>query len=83
MAMGLPTVAFDTPVHREYLGELGIYAERGRAEALAEALGWILDREAHGRQVGRQLRERAQALYTWDHAAGRIEQVYDLVCQAR
>jgi glycosyltransferase involved in cell wall biosynthesis len=83
MAMGLPTVAFDTPVHREYLGELGIYAERGRADALAEALGWILNREARGRQLGAQLRERAQALFAWDHAAGRIEQVYDLVCQAK
>jgi len=82
MAMGLPTVAFDTPVHREYLGELGIYAKRGRSDALAEALGWILDREAHGRRVGAQLRERAQALYAWDHAGRRIEQVYDHVCQS-
>ncbi len=80
MAMGLPTVAFDTPVHREYLGELGIYAERGRADALAEALGWILDREAHGRRLGAQLRGRAQALYSWDHAGRRIEEVYDHVC---
>ncbi len=83
MAMGLPTVAFDTPVHREYLGELGIYAERGRTDALAEALAWILDREAHGRQVGAQLRERAQALYSWDHAARRIEDVYHRVCHSR
>ncbi len=29
MAMGLPTVAFDTPVSREYLGDLGIYATPG------------------------------------------------------
>lgn len=83
MAMGLPTVAFDTPVHREYLGELGIYAERGRADALAKALGWILDHKAHGRQVGAQLRERARALYSWDHAGQRIEEVYDYVCQSR
>ena len=27
MAMGLPTVAFDMPVSREYLGDLGIYAD--------------------------------------------------------
>jgi glycosyltransferase involved in cell wall biosynthesis len=82
MAMGLPTVAFDTPVHREYLGELGIYAERGRSDALAEALSWILDREAHGRQLGAQLRERVQALYSWDHAGQRIEEVYNHVCQS-
>jgi glycosyltransferase involved in cell wall biosynthesis len=83
MAMALPVVAFDTPVHREYLGELGIYAEQGRVDALAEALAWILDREAHGREVGAQLRERAQALYSWDHAGQRIEEIYDNVCQSK
>lgn len=80
MAMGLPTVAFDTPVHREYLGELGVYAERGRADALAEAVGWLLDNEQHGRAVGAQLRERAQTLYSWDQAGQRIEEIYDQVC---
>lgn len=83
MAMELPTVAFDTPVHREYLGELGIYAERGRSDALAEALCWLLDHEQHGHAVGEQLRERAQALYSWDHAGRRIEKVYGLVCRSR
>ncbi len=83
MALALPTVAFDTPVHREYLGELGIYAERGQVEALAEALAWILDRQAHGRQLGIKLRARAEVQYAWDHAGRRIEEVYDRVCQSR
>ena len=42
MAMGLPSVAFDTAVSREYLGEYGVYAERGNAQSLGreiEALG--------------------------------------------
>jgi glycosyltransferase involved in cell wall biosynthesis len=83
MAMGLPIAAFDTPVHREYLGELGIYAEHGRVGALADALGWILDHETHGRKVGAQLRERAQALFSWDRAGRRIEEIYRYICQAR
>jgi glycosyltransferase involved in cell wall biosynthesis len=83
MAMALPTVAFDTPVHREYLGELGIYAERGQAGALAEALAWVLDHETRGREVGIQLRERAQALFSWDQAGRCIENVYDHVCQSK
>jgi len=83
MAMELPTVAFDTPVHREYLGELGIYVEQGRIDGLAGALAWILDRQAHGRELGAQLRERAQALFSWDLAGQRIEEVYDLVCQGQ
>jgi glycosyltransferase involved in cell wall biosynthesis len=83
MAMGLPIVAFDTPVHREYLGELGIYAQRGRAEALAERLSWILGRESQGREIGAQLRERARTLFSWDHAGQRIEEIYDRVCPSR
>ena len=39
MAAGLPVVAFDTPVHREYLGDLGIYAPAGDAAGLAAAIG--------------------------------------------
>ena len=38
MAMGLPTVAFETPVSREYLGDDGIYATPGDPQSLAEAL---------------------------------------------
>ncbi|MEI2692193.1 MAG: glycosyltransferase [Anaerolineae bacterium] len=43
MAAGLPVVAFDTPVHREYLGEWGSYAPAGDAAGLADAIGWALD----------------------------------------
>jgi glycosyltransferase involved in cell wall biosynthesis len=37
MAMGLPTVAFDMPVSREYLGDLGIYATPPDPRSLARA----------------------------------------------
>jgi glycosyltransferase involved in cell wall biosynthesis len=33
MALGQPIVAYDTPVHREYLGEAGVYAPAGDVEA--------------------------------------------------
>jgi hypothetical protein len=35
MALALPTVAFDTPVSREYLDHWGVYAEPGNPMALA------------------------------------------------
>jgi len=38
MAMGLPTVAFDTPVANEYLGFDGVYAKLGDVDSLAEKL---------------------------------------------
>jgi glycosyltransferase involved in cell wall biosynthesis len=82
MAMGLPTVAFDTPVHREYLGDLGIYAELGCADALAHALARTLHDRAGARKLGARLRERAQTHFSWDQAGARIERVYDLVCRS-
>ena len=38
MAVALPTVAFDTPVAREYLGPDGLFAAPGDVESLAQHL---------------------------------------------
>lgn len=76
MALGLPTVAFDTPVAREYLGAWGVYAERGNAESLADKLLSVLaDRELQ-EHLGGQLRQRAAELYDWNQAAHQIVDVY-------
>jgi glycosyltransferase involved in cell wall biosynthesis len=77
MAAGLPVVAFDTAVHREYLGELGIYAPAGDADGLASAIARALDHPDAASYTARALRARAVSRYTWDHAAQVIEQVYD------
>ena len=42
MAMGLPIVAFDIPVMREYLGDLGVYAPLGDATAFAGRIQALL-----------------------------------------
>lgn len=77
MAAGLPVVAFDTPVHREYLGELGIYAPAGDAGALAAGIAWALEHPDAARRAAHALRARVVSRYTWDHAASAIEAVYD------
>jgi glycosyltransferase involved in cell wall biosynthesis len=76
MAAGLPVVAFDTPVHREYLGELGFYAPAGDAAGLAAAIAWTLEHPEAARRTTQALRARVVSRYTWDHAAQTIEQVY-------
>ncbi len=82
MAMGLSTVAFDTPVSREYLGDLGIYATPGDPASLAQAL---LESLSDGSSNGRGLRLRHIALeaYSWDQAAEAILRAYDSVCHRR
>jgi glycosyltransferase involved in cell wall biosynthesis len=76
MAAGLPVVAFDTPVHREYLGDLGIYAPAGDADGLAAAIAWTLDHPDAACCSAHALRARVVSRYTWDHAASAIEAVY-------
>jgi glycosyltransferase involved in cell wall biosynthesis len=80
MAMGLPTVAFDTPVSREYLGDQGIYARPGDPISLAQALLESLS-NADNPDRPAKLREMARQAYTWDHAADTILQAYNAVCQ--
>jgi glycosyltransferase involved in cell wall biosynthesis len=82
MAMGLPTVTFDTPVSREYLGDLGIYATVGVSESLAQALLDALQADADPQQ-GTSLRRLAAETYSWDRAAESIMHAYGVVCQRR
>lgn len=77
MAMGLPTVAFDTPVSREYLGPLGVYAERGNSRDLAARLCEVLDNPGTYGEVGKQLRQQAITNLSWDGAIDHIEAVYE------
>jgi len=79
MATGLPIVAFDRAVNREYLGELGIYAAPGDPVSLAEALGRALDDGAQAQTLGERLRERAVALYRWEMAGKKLLEVYRAV----
>jgi glycosyltransferase involved in cell wall biosynthesis len=80
MAMGLPVVAFDTPVNREYLQEQGVYVPLGDTLALAEALEALLDDPRRGMALGQQSRERATRYYLWPEAGARILQVYRKIC---
>jgi glycosyltransferase involved in cell wall biosynthesis len=77
MAMGLPTVTFDTPVSREYLREDGVYARRGDPSSLAEQILRLLSDPQASRELGARLRARAEAEYDWDQAAEMLMQVYE------
>ncbi len=66
MAMALPTVAFDTQVSREYLGDSGVYARPlGDVKALAEAIAFVLRNPVVAQAMGQALRERAAKHFSW------------------
>jgi glycosyltransferase involved in cell wall biosynthesis len=76
MAMGLPTVAFDTPVSREILADDGLYAMRGSAADLAAKLTLALNDRERAARLGARARARAEAYFSWDAAAATIEAIY-------
>ena len=76
MACGLPTVAFDTPVARELLGDLGVFARTGDVRALAGAIEYLLTDEQAAEEIGRRLRRRALERFSWQRAARMVMEVY-------
>ncbi|RMF00464.1 MAG: glycosyltransferase family 1 protein [Chloroflexi bacterium] len=77
MALGLPTVAFSTPVSREFLGDGGIYAAEMSTPALKLALLRALDLSAdERRRVGRYLRRRVIQHFSWDAAGEQMDAIY-------
>lgn len=83
MAMGLPVVTFDTPVSREILGEVGLYATFGDAQSLASTILQVLNQPTWARQLGTQVRQKAINEHSWELAASQIEAIYDRVLAQR
>ena len=77
MAMGLPTVVFDTPVNREILEEHGIYAEYGNTNDFVQKL-FIL---CHDQTVQQDLKGKliltAHERFSWKDKAKQILGVYE------
>lgn len=76
MSLGQPVVAYDTPVHREYLSEWGVYAPEGNMIALAEAIADLLKDTTRRTVLGQHLRQRAAAVYSWQAASENIIALY-------
>jgi glycosyltransferase involved in cell wall biosynthesis len=83
MAMGLPTVAFDTPISREYLGADGVLVPLGDAAAFGDAILGQLADPARAQQQAARLRQRALADYDWLTAGEQLLALYDRLALAR
>lgn len=82
MAMELPTIAFDAPQNREYMGSLGVYAGRaGDPVALADSIAKFLDDPQKRVNLGHRLRKRAVRHFSWDRAGRHLMTVYRSVLQ--
>ncbi len=81
MAAGLPTVVYDTPVNREILGDLGVYAHTGDPRSLAAELEAVLYDSRAARALGEQLRARAVSAFSWTRGGKLIEEIYHLIAK--
>ncbi len=73
MAMGLPTVATDTPTNRAILGDLGHLFQPGDPAGLGAALDAAF---ADGEDARAALRERIRAQFDWDDRVADLVGVY-------
>jgi glycosyltransferase involved in cell wall biosynthesis len=77
MAVGLPTVAFDTPVARQYLGDEGYFAAKGDIAGLAvQLLAALFPADEIVQARGLQLRQRAITVFGWQAAGEQIGAIY-------
>ncbi|HSH80049.1 MAG TPA: glycosyltransferase family 4 protein [Herpetosiphonaceae bacterium] len=77
LAMGLPVVAFDTPVSREILGNVGRYARFGDVQSLAEELIGLLDDPREMEILSAAGRAKAVRDHSWELGALQIQAIYE------
>ena len=86
MAVGLPSVAFDTPVAREYMGNDGHLAKLGDVDSLADkiisALYPAVD-DTWNLHMGKRLRQRVMQLFAWEQAGQIIVNTYRELIERR
>ncbi len=77
MAAGLPTVAFDTVVNRDILGNLGAYVhDLSDIAGLARMIVQLLQDDTARHALSERVRSKAVADYSWDGVADRIIEAY-------
>jgi glycosyltransferase involved in cell wall biosynthesis len=77
MAMGLPIVAFDTPVSREMLGDIGVYARFGDSASLAQEMIALLDDRERAATLSRLGRRKAVREHSWELGGQQIAAIYE------
>jgi glycosyltransferase involved in cell wall biosynthesis len=76
LAMGLPVVAFDTPVSREMLGDLGVYARMGDSVDLAQRIVGLLGDERRSADLAQRGRDKAVREHSWELGGQQIAAIY-------
>jgi len=76
MACGLPTMAFDTPINREILGDTGVYAKYPDAGDFADKLEALILDGQRRRELGEMGRKKAELEHSWQARGVELERIY-------
>lgn len=76
MACGLPTVAFDTPINREILGDAGIYAKYADVADFAARLEDLVLDGIRRTELAKRVREKAEREHSWQARGADLEGIY-------
>lgn len=81
MAAGVPVVASDFPMWREYVEDAGtgIAVDPLDPAAIAEAVDWIFDHPEEAEEMGRRGRVLVDERWSWDPEGVRLVDFYDLI----
>lgn len=77
MAIGLPIVSFEGSAPTLTHGETGWLVEDGNVPAFASAIVDLVANPEVADRLGRSVRSKGKALYTWDDVACRVRSVYE------
>ncbi len=77
LAMGLPVVAFDTPVSHEILGDVGMYARMGDSVDLAQQIVGLLGDEQRATKLAQRGRAKAVREHSWELGGQQIAAIYE------
>lgn len=83
MACGLPTVAFESAINREIVGDAGIYVEHGNTAALADAIIASLYDSDGLLLRAKQVRDMAITMHSWNARSRLLESVYRMLLTPR
>ncbi|ARK10516.1 glycosyltransferase [Fibrella sp. ES10-3-2-2] len=81
MALGLPVVTADFPLYKEVVErhQCGFCVDPYDADAVADALTYLIDHPAEAAQMGKRGRQAVEHHYNWATEATKLRTYYELV----
>ena len=77
MALGKPTVCFETLENQRTAGDCAVYAKNNSVASFAEAIRSLMDDPILCKKIGERCRKRIRDGLTWDHQADQLVALYD------